>query len=594
MTPALASSFRLGLVGVVVAACFCGIGFRLYHLQIVESDSLAAVADGHRKQVIVQKARRGAILDRRGNLLATDRTFIELGVDPQVVREEDRDQWPELARMIDVPLQELERLMTTRVSAGDSGYSEDVRLVRWRKLQDGLDEPTYEKIRELGIRGVYGNRHFRRVYPARDLAAHVIGFSNREGRGVIGVEHAMDFYLRGTDGWLESERDGRRRELMQFRSREVPATNGFNIELTLDNVVQFVVERELERIVENFDPKGAVIIVSEPATGNILGLGNYPSFDLNQYNLVDIAHHRNLAVTDVMEPGSTFKIVPVAGALNEGLVSPERVFDCGVSLVEYRGRRLRLPRDHREFGELSVADIVRVSSNRGVAYLGMMLGEKRLYDYAEAFGFGRRSGFPLLGEVRGTLHPVRNWDGLTITRLPIGHAVSATPLQIHYAMAALANGGVLMEPRIIQRAVNERGDTVFSYSPVARQRAVSMETAETLSAMLAAAAAPGGTAPEAQIPGYEVAGKTGTTQKIVDGRYSRRHHVASFSGYFPASNPQVAITVIVDEPTSSGPSYGGVVAAPSFRRVGVELIPYLGIEAVRPEAVLARREGGFR
>ncbi len=593
MTPAFASSFRLGLVFLVFVAGFAGIGARLYYLQVVASEPLARIAESNRKQVIVQKAKRGNIVDRRGNLLAMDRTFIELGVDPQVIRAEDREKWPELAAMIDLPLTELEEKMKTRTAAGGSDFADDVRLVRWRKLHDGLDEPTYERIRELGIRGIYGNRTFRRVYPSGELAAHVVGYANREGRGVIGVEHAMDFYLRGEDGWMESERDGRRRELMQFRSREVAATDGLSIELTLDSMVQHVVEQELRRIVDEFSPRGATVVVSEPGTGNILGMANVPTFDLNRYHVADIAHQRNLAVTDLLEPGSTFKVVPLAAALEEGIIAEDRVFDCSASVVEYRGRRLRLPRDHRDFGELSVEDIVRQSSNRGVAYMGLLLGERRLHRYASDFGFGRTTGFPLIGERRGVLHPVRDWDGLTITRMPMGHAVSATPLQIHFAMGALANGGVLMEPRIIRRAFGEGDETVFSLPPQARRRVVSRQTAERVSAMLVLAAAPGGTAPEARIPGYEVAGKTGTTQKIVDGRYSNRHHVASFSGYFPASDPKVVITVIVDEPRSAGPSYGGVVAAPSFRRIGVELIPYLGIEPTRPARELAQR-GGYR
>ncbi len=592
MTPAFASSFRLGLLCLVVLAGFSGIGVRLYHLQVLEREPLALIAESNRKQVIVHEAKRGGIVDRRGNLLATNRTYVELGVDPQVIRDEDRDKWPELAALIDVPLEELEHRMRTRTAAGESDYAEDVRLVRWRRLHRGLDEPTYEQVRELGIRGVYGNRTYRRVYPSGELAAHIVGYANREGRGTIGVEHAMDFYLRGEDGWMESERDGRRRELMQFRTREVPATDGLNIELTLDSMVQHVIEEELGRIVDEFSPKGATIIVSEPDTGHLLGLGNYPTFDLNHYNVADIAHQRNLAVTDVLEPGSTFKIVPVAAAFNENLIEEDQVFDAGVSVVKYRGRRVSLPRDHREMGEVTVEEIVRQSSNRGVAYMGLLLGERRLYDYSRAFGFGERTGFPLIGERSGTLHSVGNWDGLTITRLPMGHALSATPLQIHYAMGALANEGMLMEPRIIRRAFNERDETVFEFTPQARRRAVSERTAERVSRLLVRAVAPGGTAPQGEIPGYEVAGKTGTTQKIVDGRYSRQHHVASFSGYFPASNPKVVITVIVDEPTSAGPSYGGVVAAPSFRRIGVELIPYLGIEPTRPGRELAHRGGG--
>ncbi len=591
MTPAFASSFRLGLVFLVVAGGFAGIGARLYYLQVVAADSLARIAESNRKQVIVHNARRGNIVDRRGNLLATDRTFIELGVDPQVARAEDRHKWGELAAILGMPFGELEEKMTARTAAGTSAFADDVRLVRWRRLHRGIDEATYERIRELGISGVYGNRTYRRVYPSSEFAAHVVGYVNREGRGVIGVEHAMDFYLRGEDGWMEAERDGRRRELMQFRSREVAATDGLNIELTLDNVVQHVIEQELARIVGEFAPKGATVVVSEPGTGNILGLANVPTFDLNRYNLADIAHQRNLAITDVYEPGSTFKIVPLAAALNEGVVTEDRVFDCGASAVRYRGRRYPLPRDHREFGELTVEEITRKSSNRGMAYLGLLLGEQRLYRYSRDFGFGERTGLSLLGERRGTLHQVRDWDGLTITRLPMGHAVDATPLQVHFAMGALANGGVLMEPRIIDRAYNGREETVFHFPPQARRRVVSVRTAERVSEMLVGAAAPGGTAPEAEIPGYEVAGKTGTTRKIVDGRYSNRHHVASFSGYFPASDPRVVITVVVDEPSSGGLPYGGVVAAPSFRRIGFELIPYLGIEPTRPGRELAQRGG---
>lgn len=577
MSPAFTSSWRLGLVSLLVVACFGGIGARLYVLHVLEAAELAQIVERNRQQIVVQPARRGNIVDSNGNLLATTRSEITLGVDPQALREEDQEKWPKLAALIGMPLPLLEERMNNRTVRGNSGFADDVRLVRWQKLHDSLSEKDYQAVMDLRIRGVYGNRRFSRFYPGDQVAAHLIGYLNREETAVTGVERAMDFYLRGQDGWVESERDGRRQELVQFRSREVAPTDGLHVQLTIDTVIQHMVEQELERIVREHNPKGATIIVSEPVTGQILGLGNYPTYNLNEFNTAPLDHQRNRAITDVFEPGSTFKIVPVAAALNEGLVRADTVFDCGITSIQVGTRNVRLPRDHRRFGEMTVAEIVSKSSNIGVAHMGVLMGANRLRDYSARFGFGERTEFSLGGEVRGTLHEVRNWDGLTITRLPMGHAVNATPLQVHAAMGAIANDGILMRPQVVRRAINDRGETVVSFSPVARRRVVSAETARLMSAMLVHASGPEGTAPRAAIPGFEVAGKTGTTQKIVNGRYSNRHHVASFSGFFPASSPRVVITIVVDEPRGPGNAYGGVVAAPSFKRIGEQLIPYLGI-----------------
>ncbi len=577
MSPAFTSGFRLFLLAAAVAACFSGIGYRLYSLQVVEAGELALLAERARRQVIVQPARRGNIVDANGGVLATTRTLIELGIDPQSVTPADKEKFSELARLTGIPLEEIREAAARRTTRGPSGFADDVRLVRWVKLHDGIDEVSYGKVLDLGLRSVYGNRRYVRFYPGNELAAHLLGFLNREETPVGGIESHLDFYLRGQEGWVESERDGRRRELVQFRNREVRPTDGLHAALTIDHFIQHVVEEELGRIAETFTPQGATVIVSDPVTGAVLAMGNYPTFDLNRFHLEPIAHQRNLAITDVLEPGSTFKIVPAAGALNERLVTPSTVFNCGISSIEVGNRMVRLPRDHRPFGELTVEGIMVKSSNIGVAHLGVMLGSRRLHDYASRFGFGEPTGFPLGGEVRGTLHPVRNWDGLTITRLPMGHAVSATPLQIHQATGAVANGGVLMRPMLVNRVFNDAGETVVSFAPEARRRVISGETARTISGMLRKAAAPGGTAAQAEIRGYEVAGKTGTTQKIVNGRYSNRHHVASFSGFFPASNPRVVMTIIIDEPQTTGSAYGGLVAAPSFKRVAEQLIPYLGI-----------------
>lgn len=586
MSKAFVSSARASLVSCAVAFAFCVLLGRLFYLHVWEHEELLEHVTSNRKMVNVVEARRGNVVDARGNLLATTRAAYNLGVDPQAFREQDREKLPELARILGQALEELEAAIDTKVRKG-SEHAQEVRLIRWAILAKGLDESTYDAVKELGIKGIYGNRKFSRSYPSGQLAAHVLGYVNQEETPVTGVERFFDYYLRGQDGWRETERDGKRRELAQFREREVNPTDGLNLELTIDQMVQYIVEKEIDQIAQKYNPKGISVIVSEPATGAILALANYPTYDPNEfYNTqkYPISNQRNRALTDVFEPGSTFKIVPAAAALNEGIVRPSDTFQTGVALASYKGRTVKLPGDHHTYDSLSMHDIVVKSSNRGAAQLGMMLGENRLHDYAAAFGFGEATGCDLGGEVSGTLHSVRNWDGLTITRLPMGHAVSATPMQVHSAMSVIANKGILMEPLLTQRVFDASGEDVIVFSPKAKRRVVSTEVAETMSAMLADVVGKEGTARRAAIENYNVAGKTGTTQKIVNGQYSRSHHVASFSGFFPANNPALVITVVVDDPELSGVGYGGTVSAPAFRNIAEACIAYLGIRSSKPDA----------
>jgi cell division protein FtsI (penicillin-binding protein 3)/stage V sporulation protein D (sporulation-specific penicillin-binding protein) len=585
MRKGFASNARLALLSLGVFACFGGLAARLIWLHWLERESYTAFLEKARKQTIVEMARRGDILDVRGNRLATSRNLIELGADPQDLRPEDEAKWPELARLLNLPSAQLETLLRRRFAARGDAAEDGVdasaqgRPVRWVKLSEEVEESAFDRIQSLGIKGVYGVRHYRRVYPGGQLAAHLLGYINKEEVPVTGVERHLDFYLRGQAGWRESERDGHRRELAQFRSREIPATDGYDVALNLDMFVQHIVEEELQEIARKFQPESATIIVGDPNTGAILALANYPTFDLNHFNTAPLAAQRNIAITDVYEPGSTFKIVASAGALNDHLVTPETVFDCSLASIEYQGKPRSLPREAHAFGRLTVAEIVGKSSNKGAAHLGILLGGQRLFDYAHAFGFGVDTGYPLGGEVAGVLHPVQRWDGLTITRLPMGHSVSATPLQVHCAMGVIASGGVLSRPWIIREIRDNLGRVVAPYEPMPRRRVVTRETAATMARLLVDAASAEGTGKAAAIEGYMVAGKTGTTQKIVDGRYSSAHHVGSFVGFFPANRPQVQITVVVNDgrvPTG-GPAYGGTVAAPSFKRIGEQLIPYLGI-----------------
>jgi len=578
MSPAFIARWRFALVFLAIAVGFCGIVGRLYYLQVLKGREIALRAESARERVDVLRARRGDISDIRGNLLAATRPVIELGVDPEGIRAEDEAKLPELARLIGVPLAELrERCAPGIYTSSDLG---EVRKIRWRKLADAISDGLYEKVRSLGIPGIYGNRKYVREYPSGIAAAHLLGFVNKEEQAVMGVETQLDYYLRGQDGWREIETDAHRKELAQFEKREVPSRDGLNVELTIDLVIQDMVDREAAQLADKYHPDSVIIIVSNPRSGDILALSNWPTFDPNDYWDSPLDNLRNRAVTDVYEPGSTFKIVPVAGAMEEHLVNPMSLVDCASPTAEYNGRTVKLPGDHVILGTVPLSTVVAKSSNRGAAQLGIQLGGERLLDYVYRFGFGQRTGSFGSSEVLGIVHPIKKWDGLTISRMPMGQAICVTAVQMHYAMSSVANGGILMKPRFVRRIYDHDGTTVFTFSPRSRTRVMSVDTAHLLAQMLERVPTRGGTAAQAEIKGYEVAGKTGTSQKIENGHYSHTKHVATFTGFFPASDPQIAVTVVIDngKRPEGGLSYGGIVAAPAFKEIAQQIIQYLAME----------------
>lgn len=677
MSKGFASSYRIVLLATGLVACFAGLGTRLVWLHVMERETWLARIEKTRSQTIVEKARRGDILDARGALLATSRPQIIVGVDPGALvhTEQEHRKWPQLALLLGMPLAELEDIFTTKfrtsvpatpapaaspvpasaslvfnfganngagrgapapAARGPESVVADAaalpgaltetdshpdaqgrQAIRWVPLAFNVPEETFHAIEKLGLKGVYAPPpNYTRVYPNHQLAAHIVGYVNRDEEPAAGIEYYTDFYLRGQNGWREGERDGRRRELPQFNTRRVPAANGYSVMLSIDSTVQDIVEQELALIVRQFQPVKASIIVSDPRTGFILGMANTPTFDLNAYGKAaseDPNRLRNIAVADIYEPGSVFKIVAAAGAIEESLVTRDMTFDCSVETVRHRGHDVDMPEeDHRidHAQALTIGGIISHSSNRGAALLALRLGEERFDRYARAFGFGRELGFPVGGEVAGLLRPVKKWHPIDITRIAMGHSVSSTVLQMHQAMSVIANDGVLLRPQVIREIRDAAGDVVFRYNKVELTRAVSPDTARAVALMLQGVVSPHGTAARAAIDGYDVAGKTGTSQKLVevvraDGTkfldYSTTKHIASFVGFFPASNPQVAISIVVDEAkvtTGSGIAYGGVVAAPSFKTIGEKLIPIRDIKPASPTAarlpVLALHEGGRR
>jgi cell division protein FtsI/penicillin-binding protein 2 len=587
------SKFRYYLVFFGVVFAFCSVGGRLIWLQVWNADKYAEIASNARKKFQVIKARRGDVVDSKGNLLATTRSVVDVGLDPHVLVEEDKLKWDTLCAYLDLTSTELQAAASLkRVFDEDGNF---VRDKRWVKLREDVDEGTYRKIQELKIKGIYGNYKHSRLYPNKKLASHLLGYVNKEGTPSMGVERFANYYLKGQDGWRESEKDGKRREMPHHRSLEVSPSDGLNVELSIDRRIQDIVEEELEGIVGEFNPLSASIIVSDPSSGYILALANAPDFDPNKFNTSDLASQRNRALSDLYEPGSTFKIVPVGGAMDEGLVRGADIIDCGESTFQSGSKRLRLPSDHHPLGKISVSKVVQKSSNRGAARLGIMLGAERLYRYSQAFGFGQKTNFGIGGERKGVLHAPKRWDGLTITRLPIGHAVSVTPMQVHSAMASVANGGILMKPQFISRVFDSSGKTIVPFNPKPVRRVLSANTASELSNMLVSVVSPEGTARRGRIEGFAVAGKTGTTQKIIDGKYSNRHHVGSFVGYFPAENPKLVITVVVDEPKMQKGllGYGGVVAAPAFSRIGSAIASYWGMKPMKKDAMVAKIQSGI-
>lgn len=613
------ASNRLTLLAVGVLACFLAVGVRLVFLHVLDREELLGYVDKARRQIVVERARRGAILDAKGNLLATSRSEVTLAVDPWALVDyleldknpvrrakkaaDEKAKRVKLAGLLGLSTDEIERFFTPTTRAVKleedtrDGKADGQTRDRWTKLREGVDEPTYAKIDELGIKGLTAQRVYRRVYPGGGLAANLIGYLNKENTPVTGAERHFDLYLKGEDGWIESEKDGARRELAQFRSREVSVQDGNDVVLTIDSVVQHILEEELRAIATKFDPHFATIIASDPRTGRILGMASYPSYDLNNFSKAAPETQRNYAVTDIIEPGSTFKIVAAGAALDLGLVTPATTFDCGITTINYKGRDLKLPKEDHPFGRLSVAEIVSHSSNRGAAQLAMMMGEDTFHEYAKRYGFGQTTGFQLGGEIRGILEPPKNWDGLTITRMPMGHAVAATPLQIHMAMSAVANGGMLLRPQIIQEIRNPAGTVIRSFPPEQRNRVLKPSTAALLAQLLHGVVGEEGTAKGYDIPGFEIAGKTGTAQKLIDGRYVNNRHVASFVGFFPASRPEVVLSVIVDDakmPVGTMAS-GRNVSAPAFQHIAEQLIQYLEIKPVVPlSRNLVAMEGGVR
>lgn len=538
--------------------CFACLYYRLFVLQIVRHEEMFNRGlDLHRLNVKIDP-RRGNITDCEGRPLAMS------------VRVKSAYAVPE---KIEAPL-ETAALIAPQLALSTEDLAE--RLGRKNKrfvwLARKLDGRVADRIESLQIEGLGFREEVRRVYPQGALLSHVIGFVDIDNRGLEGLELAADGFLRGQAGWMASNRDRKGREIMTLRSRDVRPIDGYDITLTVDVVIQHIAESELENGCRKYNAVGGCIIVMNPQTGAVLAMSSWPTYDPNSPADYPPEARRNRCLTDVYEPGSTFKIVTVACALDRGAVSIDDAFFCENGAFRVGRHTLH---DVHAYGNLTTAEIIKKSSNIGAVKIAMKLGERGLHAGIRRFGFGAPSGIGLPGEVGGIFHPLSQWSGLSIAAVPMGQEIGVTPMQMACAAAAIANGGLAMKPYIVEAVRDSSGRVVKAWAPQVRTRTVSEAAARALVGAMEGVPTREGTAPRAALEEYTVAGKTGTSQKVdPDGHYSHSRFMSSFVGFAPAENPAVLILVLLDEPKPV--YYGGAAAAPIFKEVAGRVLKYLG------------------
>lgn len=546
---------------IAVLAVWVGLGTRLVYLHIFPTVKLVSNSD--REHLVRQElpVSRGRILDCHGNIAALDLPMKNIVADPTLTTN-DQQKYAVAMRLAQT-LNLDPALILPRLDRPRSRYQIIQKFVMTDVARD---------IEKLKLPGVSLEDASARRYPHGTLACHVIGFANLDGTGSAGIEQRLDMFLKGRPGLRISEQDGRHRELYNRRGTEIDPQDGADVYLTLDLNLQHIVERVLEEALRVHQARRAWCLVERVRTGEILAMANRPNYDPNDYRNAETNAMKNLAISHVYEPGSTFKMASITAALNEGVVTPDQVFNCENGRWLFRGKLLH---DYHPYGHLSVADIIKKSSNIGAAKIGLALGEERLENYLRAFGFGRPTGIDLPGEEGGILFPRAKWNQLSISRIPMGHEVAVTSLQIINALCCIANGGHLMRPYVVARVEDANGVVVRCGAAHEVGRPIREDTAQLMQKLLTRTTEPGGTGAKATVAGYTVGGKTGTAVKIVDGHYDDKYNVASFAGFLPAEKPEIAIMVVVDEPQPL--HTGGLVAAPLFSQIASNAVRCLQI-----------------
>lgn len=549
---------RITIIGVVFSFFLTVIGAKAVYLQVIQSGWLSQRAAREYQHNYQTSGNRGAIYDTNGNALAISGDAVSIAVNPSAIENPDT-----VAAVLAGALGLERTFVAERIKNPDRSFA-------WLKRRVTPEEEA--RVKATGINAVQYVRERCRYYPKRELAAHVLGFTGVDGAGLEGIEFYYDRILQGDRGHLQVLRDALGRSFdaeEKTRSRD----EGSHLELTIDQTIQHIAEKELERaVVDNRAAAGTAVILS-PRTGAVLAMANFPTFNANAYGTYPNSVWRNRVVTDRFEPGSTMKIFSAAAAIETGGYTPSSAFYCENGAYHIGSNVVH---DTTPHGWLTLKEIIKYSSNIGAVKLGENIGPQALYTVLSQFGFGARTGIDFPGETSGKLPLYTDWTRIDAGAIAFGHGVSVTALQLAAATAAIANEGVLMKPYVVKAIKDARGRLIQRFSPQPVHRVISRETAGIVIDMMRGVVAAEGTGAQARLVGYTAGGKTGTAQKISDdGSYSDNRYVASFVGFAPASRPAVVILVVIDEPTKS--HYGGTVAAPAFRQMAQPILDYLNI-----------------
>ena len=551
-------TFSRGLVlGSLMAGWMLVLAGRLYHLQIIQYVDLATRAERQQQRTIEIAPKRGTIYDRQmqpmAMSLAVDSIFAAPGEIPNPEMVADL-----LSPALDIGKGEL------------LGRFKAQKSFCWVKRKVSKEEAA--RVRDMNLKGIYFQKEMKRFYPKRELAAQVMGYVGLDDNGLAGLEYGLNDAIKGTPSRVLFAADARRQS---FHSTVREGRTGKSVALTLDENIQYIAEKALAEAAAKWRMASGSVVVQNPNTGEILAMASYPTFDPNQFNKSEPAYRVNRAVAWVFEPGSTFKVVTVAAALEEKLTNPDEVINCQYGSIVLFGHTIH---DHEPYGDLTVRQVMARSSDVGAIKLGLRLGEDRFYRYIKAFGFGDEAGIDLPAEERGLLKPPARWSGISIGEISMGQEVGVTALQMASAYSAIANGGILFQPRVVREVF--QGESHEPIMAASGRRVVSPRTAELMRGILAEVVE-NGTGTTAQPTGYSAAGKTGTAQKIdTSGTYSKTHYIPSFAGFAPVKNPAVTILVVIDSPV--GAIYGREVAAPVFRSIAEQTLGYLNVPHDNP------------
>jgi len=548
---------RVTLVGLGFGLLLAVIVARAVNLQVCRRSRLSELAAGQYEKSYVYRGKRGSIYDDKFRNLALTLDVTSIGLHPRRVVH-PRTLLRKLSRALKIDRRRLQRKFASK------------RPFVWLKRKASPKEVT--SVRALHAKAVAFVTERNRFYPNRELAAQVLGFTGVDGKGLEGLEFFYEHVLRGSQDRYTVWRDARGRRF-EMNKNWFPGDSGKNLVLTIDAGIQYITEQALAAAVEKFSAKGGMAVVMAPATGAILALANYPGFNPNTYTSFPRSRWRNRAITDPFEPGSTMKIFVAAAALESGKISANSIFFCENGA--YRIGRNTI-HDTHPHGWLSLQQIVKVSSNIGAAKVGSMLGARRLYRTLRDFGFSAKTGIDAPGESSGSLTPYRKWTRIDAGTITFGQGIAVTAVQLAAAASAIANGGMLMRPYLVQAITDHNGRLVRKNGPHPIRRVISAKTAATLRRIMQTVTGPGGTGVNAALADYPVGGKTGTAQKIgPGGTYAHGRYLASFIGFVPADQPEACILVVVDEPRKF--HYGGTVAAPAFRKIARSVMDRLHI-----------------